>query len=238
MIGRYFLQPVQLPSIAQDNDTPDDATMGDATVTYLFDPLCGWCYGATPMLDRLTTSGIALDLLPTGLFSGTGARPLDAGFAAHAWANDQRIERLSSQRFTQAYLDNVLGVRGTLLDSGAATLGIVAAGLDDPRRRLDALKAIQHARYVDGRDIVTVNSVAEVLAEAGMADAGEMLKAPTDELLAAHRDLVGRGRTLFQRLHANGVPSLAVIRNETPRLIGSNALFGSYDNLVAHIQAA
>ncbi|MFK0691105.1 DsbA family protein [Mesorhizobium sp. IMUNJ 23033] len=212
--------------------------MTNATVTYLFDPLCGWCYGATPMLDRLAASGIALDLLPTGLFSGTGARPLDAGFAAHAWDNDQRIERLSGQRFTQAYLDKVLNVRGTLLDSSAATLAISAAGLEDPLRRLSALKAIQHARYVDGRDIVTVDGVADVLTDAGMADAAEMLKAPAEALLAAHRELVGRGRALFQRLHANGVPSLAVIRNEAPRLIGANALFGSYDNLIAHIQAA
>jgi putative protein-disulfide isomerase len=216
----------------------NEIAMTDATVTYLFDPLCGWCYGATPMLDRLAASGVAIELLPTGLFSGAGARPLDAGFAAHAWANDQRIERLSGQRFSQAYLDNVLNVRGTLLDSSAATLGISAAGLDDPHRRLPALKAIQQARYVDGRDIVTTDGVAEVLADAGMTDAAEALKAPADALLAENRDLVGRGRALFQRLHANGVPSLAIIRNAAPRLISSNALFGSYDNLVAHIQAA
>ncbi|RAZ93104.1 DsbA family protein [Mesorhizobium hawassense] len=212
--------------------------MTDTTVTYLFDPLCGWCYGATSMLDRLAASGVAFELLPTGLFSGSGARPLDAGFAAHAWANDQRIERLSGQVFSQAYLDNVLNVRGTVLDSGAATLGVNAADLVDPNRRLAALKAIQRARYVDGRDIVTADGVAQVLADAGMADAATAVKTPTDDVLAAHRELVGRGRALFQRLHANGVPSLAVIRNDTPRLIGSNALFGSYDNLVAHIQAA
>lgn len=210
----------------------------DATVTYLFDPLCGWCYGATPMLDRLAANGVALELVPTGLFSGAGARPLDAGFAGYAWDNDQRIERLSGQRFTQAYLDNVLNVSGTLLDSSAATLGIVAAGLDEPGRRLPALKAIQHARYVDGRDIVTVDGVAAVLTDAGMADTAGLLKAPTDALMAAHRDLVGRGRALFQRLNANGVPALAVVSKTAPRLIGANALFGSYDNLVAHIAAA
>ncbi|TPN84956.1 DsbA family protein [Mesorhizobium sp. CU2] len=212
--------------------------MTHATVTYLFDPLCGWCYGATPMLDKLAASGAALTLLPTGLFSGAGARPLDAGFAAHAWAADQRIERLSGQRFTQAYLDNVLNLRGTLLDSGAATLGISAAGLDDPQQRLPALKAIQHARYVDGRDIVTASGVAAVLADAGMAGAARLVATPTDSVLAANRELVGGGRALFERLNANGVPSLAVIRNDRPRLIGSNALFGSYDNLVAHLQAA
>lgn len=212
--------------------------MTNSEVTYLFDPLCGWCYGATPMLDRLSASGVHVELLPTDLFAGAGARSMDESFAAHAWANDQRIERLTGQPFTQAYQHNVLNVRGTLLDSNAATLGISAVGLEDSSLRLAALKAIQRARYVDGRDVVTIGGVAEVLAAAGMADAAAMLRAPTEGLLAAHRDLVGRGRALFQRLHADGVPSLAVIRNDAPRLIGSNALFGSFDNLVAHIAAA
>jgi len=214
------------------------AIVSNSDVTYLFDPLCGWCYGATPMLDRLSASGVRIELLPTGLFSDAGALPMDEGFAAHAWANDQRIERLTGQAFTQAYQRNVLGIRGTLLDSHAATLGISAAGLEDPSRRLTALKAIQRARYVDGRDIVTAEGVAAVLADTGMADAAAMLRKPAETVLTVHAELVGRGRELFQRLHANGVPSLAVIRNDAPRLIGSNALFGSFDNLVAHIAAA
>ena len=85
---------------------------------------------------------------------------------------------------------------------------------------------------------LTVDGVAAVLTDAGMADAAAMLKAPTDALMAARRDLVGRGRSLFQRLNANGVPALVVIGKATPRLVGANALFGSYDNLVAHIEAA
>ena len=110
--------------------------------------------------------------------------------------------------------------------------------MKDPRRRLPALKAIQHARYVDGRDIVTTRGVAEVLEDADMADAARLVVAPTEEFLAAHRDLVGRGRALFERLHANGTPALVVSRNGMPRLIGSNVLYGSYDNLVAKIRAA
>jgi putative protein-disulfide isomerase len=103
---------------------------------------------------------------------------------------------------------------------------------------LPALKAIQHARYVDGRDIVTTGGVAEVLEDAGMVDAARLVSAPSEEFLVVHRDLVDRGRTLFQRLHANGTPVLALIRNGMPRLIGSNALYGSYNNLLAQIQAA
>jgi protein-disulfide isomerase-like protein with CxxC motif len=39
------------------------------TLRYLFDPLCGWCYGATPTLSALLEEpGITVKLLPTGLF--------------------------------------------------------------------------------------------------------------------------------------------------------------------------
>lgn len=53
------------------------------TVTYLFDPLCGWCYAAAPALKFLQgQEGVAVVLAPTGLFAGAGARPMDAQFAA------------------------------------------------------------------------------------------------------------------------------------------------------------
>ena len=42
-------------------------------VTYLFDPLCGWCYGAGPALERLAQlDDVTLELMPTGLFAGEG----------------------------------------------------------------------------------------------------------------------------------------------------------------------
>ncbi|WGW05300.1 hypothetical protein [Tropicibacter oceani] len=55
---------------------------------YLFDPLCGWCYGASATIGKLAKHP-HIDLRPhaTGLFAGRGARPMKS-FAAQAWAND------------------------------------------------------------------------------------------------------------------------------------------------------
>src|SRR5256885_10329512 len=84
--------------------------MADAAhITYLFDPLCGWCYGASPTLEGLAARpDFIIKLAPTGLFAGEGARPMDDGFAAYAWANDQRIARLTSQTFSEDYRRKVL----------------------------------------------------------------------------------------------------------------------------------
>lgn len=72
--------------------------MPNVTVTYLFDPLCGWCYAAASALKFLQAQeGVEVVLAPSGLFAGAGARPMDAQFAAYAWSNDQRIQQLTGQ---------------------------------------------------------------------------------------------------------------------------------------------
>ena len=63
------------------------------TLHYVFDPLCGWCYGAAAAVAALGKAPeVELRLLPSGLFAGEGTRLMDDGFAAYAWGNDQRIE--------------------------------------------------------------------------------------------------------------------------------------------------
>ena len=96
------------------------------TVTYLFDPLCGWCYGASPAIQRLGQEAtITLELAPTGLFSG-GGRVMSADFADFAWSNDIRIGKLTGQTFSEAYRSQVLGQHGTRFDSSAASLALTA----------------------------------------------------------------------------------------------------------------
>ncbi|MDG6829004.1 hypothetical protein [Glaesserella parasuis] len=64
-------------------------------IYYLFDPLCGWCYGASATLQKLNEI-YPLALVPTGLFYQSG-RKMDADFARYAWDNDQRLHIVPSQ---------------------------------------------------------------------------------------------------------------------------------------------
>lgn len=156
-------------------------------LTYLFDPPCGWCYGAAPTLEKLAaTPGIALKLAPTGLFSGKGARPMNAEFAAYAWSNDQRIAHLSGQSFSEAYRRNCLLASEVRFDSGPATLALTAVVLSVPAREGEALKAIQNARYVDGRDVTKFPVLSEILRGLGLNEAAERIVAPDESLLTAN----------------------------------------------------
>ena len=208
-------------------------------ITYLFDPLCGWCYGASPAIDRISgIAGVELKLAPTGLFAGEGARAMDKQFANYAWQNDQRIARLTGQIFSETYRQQVLGVTGAMFDSAPATLAVVAVGLQAPAEELAALKALQRARYVDGRNNGDMGVVIGILADAGFTDGADRLRAADPELMVAYRVRIASARADMALFGANGVPALVVGEGDSRRLLPSGALFGGPEILVAQLEAA
>ncbi|RWX14740.1 DsbA family protein [Rhizobium hidalgonense] len=208
-------------------------------ITYLFAALCGWCYGAGPAIERLAAiEDVTVELAPTGLFAGAGARSMDAGFAAYAWQNDQRIARLTGQPFTEVYRSQVLGATGSLFDSAPATLGIVATGIEAPGREIEILKRLQRARYEEGRDIADRAIVADLLAEAALTDQAQRVRSPDEELLAAYHRRIDTARADTRRFGVDGVPALVLGDGAGQRLLRGNALFGHFDLLLAEMRAA
>jgi putative protein-disulfide isomerase len=215
------------------------STPTHTTVTYLFDPLCGWCYGASPTVQQLGQhASIQLELAPTGLFAGSGGRTLDAAFAEYAWSNDVRIEKLTGQRFTEDYRTQVLGKPGSRFDSATTTLALTAVALTTPQRELEALKVLQEGRYVHALDTSAVPVVEKLLRDMGLVAAADRLVAGDAELLATNAARVHKAQGLMQSFGAQGVPTLIVTDDNGSRLLRGNALYGSFDSLLSHIAAA
>lgn len=206
-----------------------------ASLTYLFDPLCGWCYGASPALESIRNlPGISLRLLPTGLFAGPGARPMNADFAAYAWSNDQRIATLTGQVFSEKYRREVLTDSDQPFDSGPATAALTAVSLTAPDQEFAALKAIQNARYVDGQAITVTETLANILRSLNLDAAAEVFLKPEADLFDAIDRRVAEGQRLLAILRAQGVPTLAQTEpGQTPRPIPSGLLFGPREALMA-----
>lgn len=208
------------------------------TVSYLFDPLCGWCYGAAPMIARLQAEAdIDLTTVPSGLFAEDGAFPASDAFAAHAWSADQRIAAMTGQVFSEAYRRDVLGNRAARIDSGPATLALAAVRLTEPDREWQALKAIQAARYVDGLDNGDAATVGRILADAGFAAAVLRYRDPDAALLSAYRVMIEEGRSAMRRFAIRGVPALILGQGPAARPLGAEYLFGEVDRLLQVIRS-
>lgn len=206
---------------------------------YLYDPLCGWCYGAGPTVSALLeTPGVSFELLPTGLFSGEGARVMDDEFAAFAWSNDQRIEGVTGQHFSDAYRHQVLADREHRFDSGPATLAMTAVALTDASREWEVLKAIQHARYVEGSDVTSLSTLASLLKARGLSDAASMIEHSDVALVNANSSRIGRARVLMQEFGVPGVPQLVLHSDVKRILLSLSAAYSNPGALLDQLQAA
>ena len=207
-------------------------------VTYLFDPLCGWCYGAGPAIDHLASlPDVTLELAPSGLFIGDGRR-MDHALAQYILEADARIARMTGQDFSDAYRAQVLGEMGGVIDSGAATLGVLAAGLLDKAQELPALKAIQRVRYSGGRNNSYTEIVADALEEGGFQQAAKAMREPDASLLDAFQTRVTAARRDMARFGLRGVPALLAGEGADQRPLPSGILFGDRAALLEQIQAA
>ena len=92
--------------------------MNDTTLHYVYDPLCGWCYGAAPLLEAaagIPTLRIALHA--GGLWLGPRRQPMGQAVRDHVRPHDERIQALSGQPFGERYFNELLLSDGIFLDS-------------------------------------------------------------------------------------------------------------------------
>jgi putative protein-disulfide isomerase len=203
------------------------------TFQYLFDPFCGWCYASAPALAALAdTWGEQLHMMPSGLFTNGGACTV-AAIADHAWRNDQRIEQLTGQVFSEAYERDVLGNPQGVFDSGHATRALIALGRINPALESRFLHAVQVARYIAGRDTALPHEVAtvavKIAAEAGVRldEAGFAQALVSDAGWETEtQNRISYSNKLMQHLSVSGVPLLVMTVDGVAHLIQGAALYG------------
>ncbi|QTG90750.1 DsbA family protein, partial [Vibrio furnissii] len=94
------------------------------TAHYIFDPMCGWCYGATALMETLAAHpDVNLVMHPGGMMT---RRPLSDDFRQHILEADQRIAGLTRQPFGDAYIARVRSGETIMLDSYLTAQAILA----------------------------------------------------------------------------------------------------------------
>lgn len=203
-------------------------------LTYLFDPLCGWCYASAPAITGLSRDWKGeIRFAPTGLFAGEGARPLDLQWADYAWTNDQRIGRMTGQTFTEAYLRDVLHAPAARFDSTIMNRALTAAAEEDSAKEAPLLARLQHARYVEGRDTARADVVAAVLGDPCMES-----RLVEDDVLASRTQArLTEAQKTMARFGLRGVPQLLIEIGEAWRAVESPMLYQGSDHLMKHLHA-
>lgn len=125
--------------------------MSAVTLHYIYDPLCGWCYGAKPLLHA-AQQVLPIQLHGGGMMSGNNRQAVSPQLRGYVMPHDRRIAEYTGQPFGEAYFEGLLRDHSAVFDSAPPTAAVLAAEQLEGRG-LELLGRLQTAHYVEGRRI-------------------------------------------------------------------------------------
>ncbi|WP_323084516.1 DsbA family protein [Providencia alcalifaciens] len=181
--------------------------MHTITLHYIYDPYCGWCYAAAPLIAIAANhSNIHLELHGGGMLAGNARLHLDDQFRQYILQSDKRIAAMTGQVFGDDYIA-MLHQPNVVMDSVPPQTAILAATKQG--KGVEMLKALQKAHYVSGRQIKQTEVLAEVAQEIGLGieqyqkDYAQCAQTETDAHIAQSKQLLGQSG-------ASGFPTLLI----------------------------
>lgn len=203
------------------------------TLHYVYDPLCGWCYGAAPLLEAaagLPTLQIALHA--GGLWLGSRRQPMGQALRDHVRPHDERIQALTGQLFGERYFNELLLSDGLLLDSEPpirAILAVTELGGDG----LSLLHRIQQSHYLDGQWVGDQAHLVRLAQEQGITpEAFALAFGQVD--LAGH---LAQSQGWLRRLGGQGFPTLGLMQGGSLIPLPASSFLGEPQAFVSHLAA-
>jgi putative protein-disulfide isomerase len=176
---------------------------------YIFDPLCGWCYAAAPLVAA-ATSIPDLTVVPHagGMMIGTNRREITPQWRDYVMPHDKRIAQMTGQVFGGGYYEGLLRNNGAVLDSEPPTTAILAAE-QIAGKGLALLSALQIAHYVEGKVIADAVTISEAAQHIGL-DSHAFQQALTTLSGAPTMAHIAQSRQLLSELNGHGFPTFAI----------------------------
>lgn len=204
------------------------------TLHYIFDPLCGWCYAAAPLIKAARqVSSLQIALHAGGLWTGNNVKKITPELRDYVMANDKRISQLTGQPFGDEYFDGLLQQDDAVLDSEPPIVAILAVEAIN-HRGLDMLDAIQNAHFVQGRQVSTFAVLSE-LANDLEIDPIAFDRAYQEQLSHAYVAHLHATHNLMSLNEVHGFPSMLIESDEQWLLLNHQVYYGNAEQFAAQL---
>jgi putative protein-disulfide isomerase len=187
-----------------------------ATLHYIFDPMCGWCYAAAPLVDAArSVPGLKVEFHGGGMMTGANRRAISPQWREYVMPHDRRIAELTGQPFGEPYFEGLLRDTGAVMDSEPPTTAILAAEALRAGGGLDMVHRLQRAHYVEGRRIADADVLKALAVELGF-DAEAFASAFARLSGEATSQHIAASRQLLQRTGGQGFPTFVLTQADGP----------------------
>ena len=197
------------------------------TVLYVFDPLCGWCYGFSPVMVKLYENykdNIEFDVISGGMVVGDRIGPLGEK-AAYIIEAYKVVEQKMGVKFGDEYVNKVLE-EGTAIQTSipASKLLVAFKSLNESQGVLFAHE-LQNALYHYGVHPDNIEGLLDKSDTFGVKKSDILQLTKSEQVEAA----MNHDFELSSRLGVTGFPTVFVIKDNTINVIARGA--DSYENV-------
>ncbi len=180
---------------------------------YVFDPLCGWCYGFSHVITEFAVAHPEMDVevVAGGMVLGERVGPL-ADIAPYLRGAYKNVEERTGVTFGEAYLNELFGEATMTMDSEPPSRALAAFRAINPNEHavLRFASAIQKAIYYDGVAPRDVSAWVALAVQNGL-DA-RAFEAAYNDPATEKAMLSGFGKS--DALGVTGFPTVVVAHNE------------------------
>ena len=200
------------------------------TLIYVYDPLCGWCYGSHPVMEKLRdrfNNRISIDVKVGGLAVGDRAQTISEGFS---YIKDglQQVEKSTGIKFGRNF--KLLAEEGSYMyDSlppcrAQKTMNEIA-----PDQALSFAGTLQNAIFRDGKNLNEWSTYDELISDYNVDPDEFKTYFERDEL---KNELIDEF-TWCQNHGANGFPTLLIQIEDEISIITRG--YRPYDTVESHL---
>ena len=210
----------------------------DKTLHYIYDPLCGWCYAAQPLLHAVLAAPwrdtFLFQMHAGGLFQRMTLPQAKRDMIRNA---DQRIGQMTGQVFGDAYLQGLLANPDTVYDSLPPIAAILAVQAVRPDAGPAMLQAIQYAHYREGLPVVQQDTLAHLAQGLGI-DRASFAPQYEEAMTSRVQGHLDQTLVLMHQAGAQGFPAFVLQDGDRLRRLGHEPYYGDPAGFAKLIEAA
>jgi len=150
---------------------------------YIYDALCGWCYGFSPVMQQLHekyAGQLEFEVMSGGMIMGLRAGPIGevAPYIKKAYPD---VERGTGIKFGEPFLENILAPGTAIFSSEMAGLAMTVFRKHQPEQVLAFAHILQNALYRDGIELSTLENYIPFAEQFGLDGAAFIQEMETEE---------------------------------------------------------
>jgi len=226
----FFFQFTSVPSqINFKNYSMNDKDQ----VVYVYDPMCGWCYGFSNVINQLQEnyqSKISFTVMSGGMMTGAREEPISVmrDYIKGAYKN---VEKLTGVLFGEAYLNGILESKTYISSSVLPSIALtVFKSMAKEKDFIAFAKAIQYAFYFEGKSLNDKETYRKLTEKMGLDT--KIFMSKLDELSYKNETL--KEFETVSQLGISGFPSLFVIRNGKGYLLSNG--YVNYETISQNLE--